>query len=290
MRNLLVTVALVAGVHTAHADKTRVFPLSAPDAEVAMKLTKALAASIKAEVANVPIEDAAGLLECDPESSSCLTAVAKSVTADRLVFGVIIVQSRTKLKVTLTKFDPAGPDRQQRTFEISGSSADALAAELVRVSGPLFGKPEGKPSKPIAPDKPDPDKQDPDKQDPDKQDPDQPDPDLKPKTASKISSTTWAIAGGGAVAVLAGVGVLVSAQSIKDAANAAPHDTIEDFQRLRSLEDRGVLRTRIGDALLVVGGVAMAIGVVRAIMERRKSTEATIVQPMSISACTLPSV
>ncbi len=277
MRNLLVTVALVAGVQTAHADKTRVFPLSAPDAEVAMKLTKALASSIKAEVANVPIEDAAGLLECDPESSSCLTAVAKSVTADRLVFGVITVQSRTKLKVTLTKFDPAGPDRQQRTFEISGSSADALAAELVRVSGPLFGKPEGKPSKPIAPDKPDPDKQDPDKQDPDKQDPD-----LKPKTASKISSTTWAIAGGGAVAVLAGVGVLVSAQSIKDAANAAPHDTIEDFQRLRILEDRGVLRTRIGDALLVVGGVAMAIGVVRAIMERRKSTEATIVQPVPI--------
>lgn len=250
---ILVLLAMTA---TAHAAKTRVFPLSGlKDPVLITTLTTKLASSIKAELANVPIEDAAGLLECDPEASSCLVSVAKQFTADRLVFGTITQVSDTKLKITLTKFEPAGPDRQQRTFEITGSSPDALATDLVKVSGPLFGKAKPIEDQPDGPDKPD--------------KPDKPDiPDETPK--GKVSSTTWAITGGGAIGMAAGVGFLLSAQSLKDPVATAPHDTVEDFQKLKALEDKGILRTRIGDVLLVVGGAAVIYGVIRIVTESRK--------------------
>ncbi len=269
----LVVLALLLAGGVAHADKvkTRVFPLSgAPDSGVQTKMTRALADSIGADVANVPLEDAAGLLECDPESSTCLGAVAKSVAAERLVFGVIVVESKSKLKVTLTRFDPAGPDRQQRTFEIRGKDGDELATELVRVSGPLFGKPEG--NKRIVPD-----------DQPDKPDgPDKPDPTPEtPTKGGKVSAATWAIGGGGAIAVAAGVGFLLSAQSIKKQVDQAPMNTVEDFEALQKLEDRGVLRTRIGDVLVIAGAAGLAVAIVRGIKERRKEPS-TVVTPTPI--------
>jgi hypothetical protein len=256
--------------------KTHVFPLTAsglPEnlTQAPAKLTKALAISINATVAKVPIEDAAGLLECDPESTTCLTAVAKSVNnAERLVFGTVTYDAG-KVKVTITRFEPK-PDRQQQTFELTGKTADALASELVRVSRPLFGKGE------VLPD-PDP------KLDPDPK----PDPDpVKPATVpGKISTSTWGIIGGGAVATAAGIVMLVSAQSIKRDVENAPNETLDDLRRLKALEDRGVARTRIGDVLVVAGGVAIAVGVVRALMQRRPTEvqpeqPSTVVQPVLI--------
>jgi len=262
--SLLIGLAVVvATVHAAEADKVRVFPLAGmPDPGVNGKLTKALADSIDAEVANVPIEDAAGLLECDPESSACLTAVAKSVSADRLVFGTITIVEDDKLKVTLTRFNPAGPDRQQRTFVIRGEGADELATDLVRASGPLFGRQDKPPD--IVDDKGD------------------DTPDLGPKRRpGKVSVATWAIAGGGIAAIGGGVAFLLSAQNLRAAVDNAPRNTPDDFAKLRALEDKGVLRTRIGDVLVVAGGIAVAVAVVRGVLEHR-STEATVVQPVPI--------
>ena len=62
MRLVALALVLIGGI--AHAEKTRVFPLAGtPDSVMQNKLTRALADSIKADVANVPLEDAAGLLE-----------------------------------------------------------------------------------------------------------------------------------------------------------------------------------------------------------------------------------
>ena len=276
VRNLVamfgcVLVVAIAAPAAADSKKAQVFPLAAsglPDklSGAPAKLTNALATAIHGSVASVPIEDAAGLLECDPEGSTCLAAVAKSLNAERLVFGSITYHVGGKVKVTLTRFD-VGPDRQQQTFELSGGNADQLATELVKSAVTLFGgtadvveKPNGGPGPGL-----------------------EIDPPIEgPKTVpGKITTSTWAMVGGGAVLATGGIVMLVSAQSIKRDVQNAPTNTIEDIQRLRALEDRGAQRTLIGNVLLIGGGVALAVGVVRAVIQRKSTTpEATLVQPV----------
>lgn len=268
-RIAIIVCALVAVSSSAYADKrAQVFPLSGsglPDklATAPAKLTKALATSINAVVASVPIEDAAGLLECDPENSTCLAAVAKSLGVERLVFGTVNHEGG-KLKVTLTRFD-VGPDRQQQTFDLAGGSPDQLATELVKASSALFGgvtieeDPTPDPTPGPGPDKPVEDK----------------------GVPGKITTGTWALVGGGAVFAAAGVVMLVSAQSIKRDVQNAPTDTLDDIRRLRALEDKGVQRTLIGNVMLIGGGAALAAGVVRAIIQRKSTVvDDPIVQPV----------
>ena len=268
-RIAIIVCALVAVSSTAYADKrAQVFPLSGsglPDklATAPAKLTKALATSINAVVASVPIEDAAGLLECDPENSTCLAAVAKSLGVERLVFGTVNHEGG-KLKVTLTRFD-VGPDRQQQTFNLAGGTPDQLATELVKASAALFGgvtieeDPTPDPTPGPGPDKPVEDK----------------------GVPGKITTGTWALVGGGAVFAAAGVVMLVSAQSIKRDVQNAPTDTLDDIRRLRALEDKGVQRTLIGNVMLIGGGAALAAGVVRAIIQRKSTVvDDPIVQPV----------
>jgi len=241
----------------ARADSSVVFPLSAtgklPAAlgKAPEKMTDALARAIDADVGAAPIEDAAGLLGCDPEATTCIEAVSRSVKATRIVFGSITADAGGGVKVTLTRFDP-GPDRQQRTFELSSRSADALAEELVRVSAPLFGgeeAPDPRPDPVVVPPKDDPPKVD--------------------APAGSISNTTWAVLGGGAIATTFGVVFLVQASSIADDVRAAPRDTPQDFERLTALEDKGQLRQRLGIAFTAFGVVGLGYGVYRLLQERK---------------------
>ena len=251
--------ALLLGVlaGTASADSSVVFPLSAGKLPAALanapeKMTDALAKAIDADVGAAPIEDAAGLLGCDPEASTCIEAVSKSVKAKRIVFGSITADEDGAVKVTLTRFDP-GPDRQQRTFELSSSSSDALADELVRVSAPLFG------GEPVAVEEV--------RRDP--VDPPSVDPPTIDAPAGSISSTTWAVLGGGAIATTFGVVFLVQASGIADDVRAAPRDTPQDFERLTALEDKGQLRQRLGIAFTAFGAVGLGYGVYRLLQERK---------------------
>lgn len=251
---VLVTGALLAMTASAAADSTTMFPLSAGKlptslAKAPAKITEALAQSIDAEVSSVAIEDAAGLLGCDPEATPCIEAVSKSLKATRIVFGSITADEDGGVKVTLTRFDP-GPDRQQRTFELSSSTADGLADELVRVSAPLFGK-----EAPPVEDKP---------VDPPKDEP----PQIIDGPQGKISGATWGIMGGGAVVTGLGVVFLVQASSIADDVRAAPKNTFQEIQNLRALEDKGQTRQRLGIALTAVGVVGLGYGIYRAISER----------------------
>jgi hypothetical protein len=254
VRALILVGALAAA---AHADSSVVFPLSAGKLPTALanapeKMTDALAHAIDAEVGAAPIEDAAGLLGCDPEATTCIESVSKSVKANRIVFGSISADADGAVKVTLTRFDP-GPDRQQRTFELSSSTADALADELVRVSAPLFGGAEPDPIRP----------------DPPKEDPPNDDPPTIDAPAGPISTTTWAVLGGGAIATTFGVVFLVQASSIADEVRAAPRETPQDFERLTALEDKGQLRQRLGIAFTAFGAVGLGYGIYRLMQDRK---------------------
>lgn len=252
MRAVLLVCALAA---TAHADSAVVFPLSAGKLPTAIakapaKMTDALAKAIDAEVGAAPIDDAAGLLGCDPEATSCIEAVGKSVKATRIVFGSITADPDGGVKVTLTRFDP-GPDRQQRTFELTGRTADALADELVRVSAPLFGGAEPDPITPVPVEPP------------------KDEPPAVDAPAGPISNTTWAVLGGGAIATTFGIVFLVQASSIADEVRAAPRDTPQDFERLTALEDKGQLRQRLGIAFTAFGAVGLGYGIYRLMQERK---------------------
>ena len=258
MRALL----LVCGLATAaHADSSVVFPLSvsgklpAALAKAPEKMTDALAKAIDGDVGAAPIEDAAGLLGCDPEATTCIEAVSKSVKAKRIVFGQITADADGGVKVTLTRFDP-GPDRQQRTFELTGRTADKLADELVRVSAPLFGGEAPPPDEPV---KDEPVKDGPVKDEPVKVD----------APAGSISNTTWAVLGGGALATTFGIVFFVQAAGIADDVRAAPRDTPQDFDRLTALEDKGQLRQRLGIAFTAFGAVGLGYGVYRLMQERK---------------------
>lgn len=261
--------AVASAPAAADSKSAQVFPLTAsglPDqlSQAPAKLTKALASAIGGQVASVPIEDAAGLLECDPESSTCLAEVASSLSAERVVFGAISYD-QGKVKVTLTRFD-VGPDRQQQTFVLSGTTVDALAKELVRSSAPLFGNEAPEIIEDPGPGDPQPETPDP----------------VTTTVPGTITTSTWALIGGGAVLAASGVVLLVSAQSIKRDVENAPNETLEDIQRLRALENVGVQRTIIGNVLLIGGGVALAAGIVRAIIQRKAVTEPPLVQPAPV--------
>lgn len=263
MRALASMMLLVATTAGASAGSSiTVFPLSAGKLPAALskapqKMTDALAKLVEAEVANVPIEDAAGLLDCDPEATACLEAVSRSVKAKRIVFGAISTDEEGAIKVTVTRFDP-GPDRQQRTFTLVSTTADGMAEEIARVAAPLFGKPK------VDVDEPPPG------HDPKDVEPEDPlgDP-PKGTPHGSISGLTWGLLGGGGAATALGVLFLVQASGIADDVRSAKHDTPDDFARLTALEDTGRTRQYLGAGFLAVGSVALAYGIYRAVSEHK---------------------
>ena len=277
MRAVLVLAILGAAAAPAAAGGgVTMFPLSAGKLPTALakapaKMTAALAHVINAEVANVPIEDAAGLLDCDPEAASCIEAVSKSVKAKRIVFGSVSADEDGVVKVTLTRFDP-GPDRQQQTFELVSTTADGMAEELARVSAPLFGKAV----KPMVSDKPDVTEKDP--KDPTDEPP------RKDSPHGAIGGTTYGILAGGALVTGVGVAFLVQASGIADDVRKAPRDTATDFLNLTALENKGRTRQRIGGVLTGVGVLGLCYGVYRAITEHSAPAHETgaMVSPIPI--------
>lgn len=263
MRSVVTAALLLAATASAHAGRSiTVFPLSAGKLPAALakapqKMTDALAQLVDAEVANVPIEDAAGLLDCDPEATACLETVSKSVKAKRIVFGSVSTDEEGAVKVTLTRFDP-GPDRQQRTFALVSTTADGMAEELARVAAPLFGK---RPAE-VGERQPDEDPLDKREKDPIE------DPPKRDTPHGTITGTTWGILGGGAAVTGLGVLFLVQASGIADDVRAAPRSTPDDFAKLTALEDKGSTRQKLGVVFTAVGGVAIAYGIYRAISER----------------------
>lgn len=285
---LAIAIVLAAAMPAAAAPVT-LFPLSAGKLPTALQklpntLTQALAKAYGTEVAKVPIEDAAGLLDCDPEASSCIEAVGKNVKAKRMVFGSVTVDDDRAVHVTLTRFDP-GPERQQKTYDLSSTSADDLADELVRVSAPLFGgkapkgggdgprdkRPDGEGGHdkvvgdPLDEGNPlDEGTKPPDDERPDK-------PEKHDEAHGDITPATWGVLGGGALLGGLGVVFLAQASSIADDVRAAPHDTPDDFAKLTALESKGQTRQRLGIGLTAVGAVGLAYGIYRAVTERSAS-------------------
>ncbi|MEO8706216.1 MAG: hypothetical protein ABI867_39665 [Kofleriaceae bacterium] len=280
MRILALTVALVVGMaNVAHAgEATMFFPLSAvlPKALKAApaELSRVLAKDLAADVANVPIEDAAELMECELTSRPCLAAIAKSVGAKKIVFGKV-ERRGDGLAITLTTYNVETDAHRERRIAIVGDSVDALTASLQAKLAP-----EETP-KPAAKTKLDA-----------KLEPSVIEETTEPgaaKPASGVTTGTWTMVIGGGITFAIGAGVLVSANSLRGDARRAPTDTRDQILKLQAIEKAGKQRVQIGGVLTAAGGIVATIGIVRMVMQRKTSTERPLVdvQPTSGGASVL---
>ncbi len=243
--------SLLALTGAAQADEptTRVFPLSgrrlaAPLSDAPAVLTRALAKSLDADVASAPIEDAAGLLECDLTEASCLQAVARSVGAQRIVFGTIEARP-SGATVRLTWFE-LSTGRRERRFVVESETTKALTDQVIAtIEHREVHEPGDAPVPPITT------------------------PYVDATLAHGPTRTTWAMLGGGLAAMGLGAGVLLSTQGLRDQVRRAPRDSIDDIHRLVVLERRGQTRSRIGGVLVLAGAAATTIGVVRYVVQRK---------------------
>lgn len=247
---------------TAHAESTKLFPLAAGNLPRTFRtapaeLTRVLAKSLDVEAAIAPIDDAAQMLDCDVMSRSCLEAIARTSKVDKIIFGRVDARDDGVI-VKLTTFD-AGSGVQNRKYDIDGETVDALVEAL---TAQLANKPTRKAQridKPIEP------------TDPPVQPTTEP---AQPAATGKITTGTWGLIIGGAIATGAGGVFMLSANSLRGDLQKAPDATAADIQRIRAIERAGKLRMQIGGALMIGGGAVLTVGIVRAMLQRREpSTE-----------------
>ncbi len=274
---VLLASAIVLSARSARADDTpRIFPLipssplPAAQAGAPAALTDALVALLEGVTTDRSLDEFGKKLRCDIEVSACLDAVARSLVTGQLVYGTITAAPGSKLKVKLVRFDSAktGSAMHQRTFTLTAQTPKRLGKQLARLAAEMFDRQPA-----VDVDEPEPTP--PPTRDIETIDVTEPDPDPDPAppedapAAGRITGSTWGILGGGAVGVAAGAGFLFSARGLRGTLEAAPRETVDDFRRLTAIERAGRIRTQVGGALLVTGGAALAVGAVRAILQRR---------------------
>ncbi len=243
---------ILALASTAHAEsRSKLFPLSSSGLPRSMKgapgeLTRVLSRSLGAEATTVPIEDAAALLECSLVERSCLEAIAKSVGVKTILFGRIDRDDGVVV-VKLTTFETTQKRESQRTFELSGDTAEAMGDSL-------RDKLEVKPVEPPAPTRT---------------------LDVLPPTPAAtgggVTPATWGMVIGGGATLGVGLGFLVSANSLRAKVATAPTETRTDISRLVAMENAGRARMQLGAGLTALGGVITTIGVVRMIVQKRRA-------------------
>jgi hypothetical protein len=273
---VIAAVALVAAAPPAAADATKVFPLAgtlrgdAAGAPAAM--TAALVTALDAEVAAVAIDDAASVLGCAIDDTSCLAAIARSLSASRLVFGSVATAGG-RAQVTVTTYT-RGEAAAHRTFALAGTTPDELAVALIADAGPFLGVPA-----PVEADPPGP------AADPTAI-PAAPPPAPAPRRGTPRYA--WGVIAGGVVLAGVGGGFLWSARSLRDDVARAPTATRDEVDRLLQLEATGRRRTRIGGALAIAGGAVVITGVVLAIVHRGGDREARDASAVRVEPALVP--
>lgn len=278
---LFASATLMAAVPARADDAPRVFPLTATSplppalSGAPPALTDALAGLLDGEAVESSLEDLGRKLRCDVEVSSCLDAIARSLKTSRLVFGTVAAAPGGKLKVKLVRFDsaPAGSELHQRTFVLTAQTPKRLGKQLARSAAQLFDL--AAPEEPVA----QVERREPRAEKPEQEAPTESAPlgprseraaDDEPAPASGgITKTTWGLIGTGALVSAVGGGFLLAARSLEGDLAAAPRRTLQDIQRLTAIERAGRIRMQVGSTLAIAGGAVLAVGAVRAVIQRR---------------------
>jgi hypothetical protein len=249
----------------AYAERvTKLFPLSGtmPKSlrDVPAELTRVVAKTYSAELAATPIEDAAELIGCNVGEQTCLASITEKVGASTIMFGRI-ERGPDAMIVKLSTFDPRKGE-QQKSFTISGASADELSESLVERldnAKPKAVPPTGKGGKGTG--KP---------EDDDNGKVTEPPPVRDDSADGKITTGTWGLIIAGGVGVGVGAGFLFAANNLRDDINKAPTRTGAEIEHLRGIERAARTRLYVGAGLAIAGGAVATIGIVRAMMQKKQ--------------------
>jgi hypothetical protein len=295
---LLVSAVVLAASPARASDTPRIFPLVpttplAPElADAPAALTDALAALLDGVTTDRSLEDFGKKLRCNVEMTPCLDAVARALVTSRLVYGTVVPAADGKIKVKLVRFDStkAGSELHQRTFTLTARTPKRLGKQLARSAAQMFelqppteevvrgGKKRGEETG---------------DEEPEVTLIEGPEPAASGERAGGeragseraggeraggeraggeragggITNATWGLIGGGALGVAVGGGFLLAARSLEGDLQRAPRETVTDFQRIVQIERAGRIRATVGGTLMVAGGVALAVGAVRAYLQ-----------------------
>jgi hypothetical protein len=305
---LIASAVLTAAVPAQADDAPRVFPLTVTSplppalSGAPPELTAALAGLLDGETVQSSLEELGRKLRCDIEVSSCLDAIARSLKTTRLVFGTVTGVPGGKLKVKLVRFDsaPSGSELHQRTFVLTAQTPKRLGKQLARSAEQMFERTASeepveqverrglgavKPERTEKAEKAETAEKTEKLEPAETVEPAEPTESapLAPRSeraadepapaSGGITKTTWALLGTGALVSAVGGGFLLAARSLEGDLATAPRRTVQDFQRLTAIERAGRIRVQVGSTLAIAGGAVLAVGAVRAVMQRgSKST------------------
>ncbi len=235
-------------------------------ARLTIALEKAVAnAGLDGVLAQVSRDELAAVAGCAKQSLDCFLQVADTLGATSVVVGEIGPRDGGGLEITLSVGTKGGEPRTA-TFAAIGADLAAVEADFeTKATAFLSGKQIS--ADPVPDRTPDPIR-----------DP-IPDP-IGPPPATdsgfslgRVRGYSWGVAGGGLAIATAGIVFLGIADGKQSDVDGHPTDTVEDLEALADLEDEGKRYNRLGNALLVVGGIATAVGLVLVIKQGRDAPE-----------------
>lgn len=213
------------------------------------------------------VDDLMLLHGCSMEDHDCLRKMARSLDVDELVVGYVGPGDREyRVVVELLRVRPKG-DPEALTFRLTETGLDAQLTEMGELAGEFYPKPKTEPEKAETEEK-----------EP-QLDPTPPGPPPSPSDDSSFSLRnvkmySWVLAGVG-VAV-AGTGLVFwgsasGLQSDIDAMDPFALGTVGELDALRDLEDRAQTRFRVGNGMVIAGGLLVAAGATLIILQARDS-------------------
>ena len=241
---------------------------------LADELTQALTRGARRNTTSVAsaaasLDDTAVVVGCDPSGPACLDAVAAALNVDQLLLvritptgagASIEVTAVTREAAPVTRVFAVTPaTRKADLAAIETAVPEMLEAGEARPpdrppggdgippgGGPGTGPGVGPGSSPLLPGG-----------------------DGPPPPAP--SRTPLYVIGGGGALVVAGAVFWGLASAKQDDIDRAPTGTVDELERLASLEDRARTQATVGNALVIGGGVAMAGGAIWWLTTRRRA-------------------
>lgn len=234
-------------------------------ARLTVALEKAAAnAGLDGVLAQVSRDELAAVAGCADDSLDCLLEVAETLGATSVVIGEIRARNGGGLEITLS-IAARGAEPRTATFAAIGANLAAVEATF-ETKATAFLNGEAIPEDPV----------------PEPTEPTDlmPDPTgiSDPTTDSgfslgRVEGYSWGVAGGGLAIAATGVVFLGIANGKQSDVDGHPTDTVEDLEALADLEDDGKRYNRLGNAMLVVGGIATVVGIVLIVNQGRGAPE-----------------
>lgn len=275
-------VATAAGASAQSKDRGKrpgslaVFSLQGPAKErppgLSSRLTRTVAEQARArghevEEVNSLFADTTLLLGCDPQARGCQQKVLRQLDSKHAIFGTVAPADRPHtVVVSLTMITRGGPSTEHR-FTVPAETADQAAGEMIGAIPVLFGE------SPVAP---------------------TPTGDIgavSPSDAGsafRLDNRSWAFVGSGAAVTSVGILFWFAADRTQSSIDEAPTDSVEDLEQLEDRESAARTRANIGNVLVAAGLITASIGIVRAVVQYRRSTiEVAPVSPQGTPGVTV---